>query len=105
MAAIAEQIQKLTIQDDNIAVAKPQNIEHIKNPILQEVEIAASETDSMETASVKSHDEFAGFHSSSDSELDVFFKLASGVSGPQHLSHDLYDPNWNPRTAVPPCHG
>lgn len=93
MAAIAEQIQKLTVQEDKIDVAKAQNIEHIKTPIVQEVEIAASETDSMETTSVKSHDEFAGFHSSSDSELDVFFKLASGVSGLLHLSHDLNDPN------------
>lgn len=82
MAAIAEQIQNLTMQGSKTAVAETQSIEHIKNPIVQEVEIAGSETDSVETASVKSHDEFAGFHSSSDSELDVFFKLASGVSRP-----------------------
>ena len=82
MAAIVEQIQNLTVQEDKMVGAEAQSIEDIKNPIVQEVEIAVSETESVETGSIKSHDEFAGFHSSSDSELDVFFKLASGVSGP-----------------------
>lgn len=68
MAAIIEQVENLTVQETA-------SIENLKSPIVQELEVGGSET-----GGIKTHDEYAGFHSSSDSELDVFFRLASGVS-------------------------